>query len=506
VTTQTFLLPDLGEGLTEAEIVRWLVAVGDVVAVDAPVAEVETAKSIVEVPSPYAGVVAELHGVEGGTVDVGKPLITIGTAVPAAPAPAPAAPASATTASATTASAAPAPAAPAPAAPALAALALAESAPAGAEPARTAGEAYREEEKAGSGNVLIGYGTPGARGSGRRRKPRGLNGAVETVVVEPVRPAVPLVISPLVRRMARDAKVDLHALSGSGAGGVITRRDVEAAIARGDVEVAITEAGPARPGRPTEPEPASRSAGAPLVAVGDVDSRVGLAELRRVPMSGFRKAVAATLSRSRAEIPEATTWVDVDATELMALRDSLRTATDPGPGLLALMARFVVAGLQKYPELNGFVDTEREELVQYDGINLGLAAQTERGLVVPAVARAHAMTARGLDAEIRRLTASARDGRLTAHELSCGTFTLNNYGSFGVDGSAAIINHPQVAILGVGRIIDRPWVVNGEIAVRKLTQLSLVFDHRVCDGGLAAAFLRFVADAFEHPTTAFADL
>jgi pyruvate dehydrogenase E2 component (dihydrolipoamide acetyltransferase) len=236
------------------------------------------------------------------------------------------------------------------------------------------------------------------------------------------------------------------------------------------------------------------------------DSRTGLPELRRIPMSGFRKAVAATLSRSRAEIPEATTWVDVDATALVELRDSLRTATDSGPGLLALMARFVVAGLQKYPELNGFVDTKREELVQYDGINLGLAAQTDRGLVVPAIVGAHGLTTRGLDAEIRRLTASARDGRLTTQELTCGTFTLNNYGSFGVDGSVAIINHPQVAILGVGRIIDRPWVVDGNLAIRKLTQLSLVFDHRVCDGGLAAAFLRFVADAFENPTSAFADL
>jgi pyruvate dehydrogenase E2 component (dihydrolipoamide acetyltransferase) len=320
-----------------------------------------------------------------------------------------------------------------------------------------------------------------------------------------------LVISPLVRRLARDAKVDLHALTGSGVGGVITRRDVEAAITSNE---------PASATAPAEAMPATRAAegaaavGAAVVATVDgaavgtaeADSRTGLGELRRIPMSGFRKAVAATLSRSRAEIPEATTWVDVDATELMELRESLRTATDPGPGLLALMARFVVAGLQKYPELNGFVDTEHEELVQYDGINLGLAAQTERGLVVPAVAGAHAITTRGLDAEIRRLTASARDGRLTARELSCGTFTLNNYGSFGVDGSAAIINHPQVAILGVGRIIDRPWVVNGEITVRKLTQLSLVFDHRVCDGGLAAAFLRFVADAFEHPTSAFADL
>jgi pyruvate dehydrogenase E2 component (dihydrolipoamide acetyltransferase) len=457
VTTQTFLLPDLGEGLTEAEVVRWLVAVGDVVAVDAPVAEVETAKSIVEVPSPYAGVVAELHGDAGTVIDVGKPLITIGVVAPAA-------------------------------------------------------ETYREEEKAGSGNVLIGYGTTEGGVSGRRRKRRGAQGVAASA---PSRNGValgdsgvrstgsagstasngsevgdgqavgrvPLVISPLVRRIARDAGVDLRAVQGSGPGGVITRRDVEAAIAA----------------------QASAPSGAEVVEAAQ-DSRTGLAELRRTPMSGFRKAVAATLSRSRAEIPEATTWVDVDATALVELRESLRTATDPGPGLLALMARFVVAGLQKHPELNGFVDTAREELVQYDGINLGLAAQTERGLVVPAVVNAQALTTRGLDAEIRRLTAAARDGRLTARELACGTFTLNNYGSFGVDGSAAIINHPQVAILGVGRIIDRPWVVDGELAIRKLTQLSLVFDHRVCDGGLAAGFLRFVADAFESPTSAFADL
>jgi 2-oxoisovalerate dehydrogenase E2 component (dihydrolipoyl transacylase) len=448
VTVQTFLLPDLGEGLTEAEVVRWLVAVGDVVAVDAPVAEVETAKSIVEVPSPYAGVVAELHGAEGGTIDVGKPLITIG--IPAA------------------------------------------------EPEPSV-ETYREEEKAGSGNVLIGYGTSGGAASGRRRKPR-----QASVVAEAVAPSIPLVISPLVRRMARDAKVDLRQLSGSGGGGVITRRDVEAAITAGVPRPASAE-------RAASAAPASSASGASEASAGKAlaagaDSRTGLPELRRIPMSGFRKAVAATLSRSRAEIPEATTWVDVDATALVELRDSLRTATDSGPGLLALMARFVVAGLQKYPELNGFVDTKREELVQYDGINLGLAAQTDRGLVVPAIVGAHGLTTRGLDAEIRRLTASARDGRLTTQELTCGTFTLNNYGSFGVDGSVAIINHPQVAILGVGRIIDRPWVVDGNLAIRKLTQLSLVFDHRVCDGGLAAAFLRFVADAFENPTSAFADL
>ncbi|MFG1816157.1 dihydrolipoamide acetyltransferase family protein [Kribbella sp. NPDC049174] len=420
----TFLLPDLGEGLTEGEIVRWLVKVGDIITVDAPVAEVETAKSVVELPSPYAGVVEELHGEPGTVIPVGKPLITIAEA--------------------------------------------------------DAGTAYREEEKAGSGNVLIGYGTGEGATSGRRRKPR-----TEVHRTEPTTTAskVPLVISPLVRRMARDAEVDLKSLAGSGPDGLIVRRDVELAIAR------RLEPTPAAPATPTEQ-----------------DSRTGLGELRRTPMSGFRKAVAATLSRSRAEIPEATTWVDVDATALVELRESLRSAKDSGPGLLALMARFVVAGLQKYPELNGFVDTEREELVQYDGINLGLAAQTDRGLVVPAVPNAHRLTTRALDAEIKRLTESARAGRLTPYELGCGTFTLNNYGSFGVDGSAAIINHPQVAILGVGRIIDRPWVVDGQIAIRKLTQLSLVFDHRVCDGGTAAAFLRFVADAFENPASVFADL
>jgi 2-oxoisovalerate dehydrogenase E2 component (dihydrolipoyl transacylase) len=431
----TFLLPDLGEGLTEAEVVRWLVKVGDVIAVDTPVAEVETAKSIVELPSPYAGVIEELHGEPGTTIPVGKPLITV------------------------------------------------------ADPA---GEAYREEERAGSGNVLVGYGTTEVSSSVRRRKPRSaisgtkLPPSANNVPESAVR-RVPLVISPLVRRLARDAEVDLRELAGSGPDGLIVRRDVELAIAR-------------------RMQPEHVPAGVQTRRVPVVAERTGLPELRRTPMSGFRKAVVATLTRSRAEIPEATTWVDVDATALLELRESLRSATDPGPGLLALMARFVVAGLLKYPELNGYVDTEREELVQYDGVNLGLAAQTDRGLVVPAVAGAHALTTRGLDAEIRRLTGSARDGRLTQQELTSGTFTLNNYGSFGVDGSAAIINHPQVAILGVGRIIDRPWVVDGEIVVRKLSQLSLVFDHRVCDGGTAAAFLRFVADAFENPASAFADL
>ena len=216
------------------------------------------------------------------------------------------------------------------------------------------------------------------------------------------------------------------------------------------------------------------------------------------------------MTRSRSEIPEATVWVDVDATALLEMRAELKKrAPHDTPGLLAFIARFVTAGLKKYPALNTRFETASDgsqEIVGFDGINLGFAAQTDRGLVVPSVRNAHQLSARELDAEIRRLTAVARDGKATPTELGSGTFTLNNYGVFGVDGSAAIINYPEVAMLGVGRIIDKPWVVNGELAVRKVTELTLAFDHRVCDGETAAGFLRYVADAIENPGGALADM
>jgi pyruvate dehydrogenase E2 component (dihydrolipoamide acetyltransferase) len=217
-----------------------------------------------------------------------------------------------------------------------------------------------------------------------------------------------------------------------------------------------------------------------------------------------RRAVAETLARSRREIPEATTWVDVDATALLAARAEL-AATGGAPGILAMVARFVVAGLARFPELNAVVDTERGEIVHLEGVHLGIAAQTERGLVVPAVRDAHRLGMRGLDGAIRRLTAAARDGSIGPAELGCGSFTLNNYGVLGVDGSAAIINHPEVAILGMGRILARPWVVDGEAVARRITQLSLVFDHRVCDGGTAADFLCFVAAVLENPLSALTE-
>ena len=243
----------------------------------------------------------------------------------------------------------------------------------------------------------------------------------------------------------------------------------------------------------------------PLESSAETDSRTGLGIIARTPVRGVRKAVAANMTRSRSEIPEATVWVDVDATALVEMRASLKK-TDPHntPGLLAFIARFVTAGLKKYPELNTRIVTtedaaggESQEIVAFDGVNLGFAAQTDRGLMVPSVRNADKMSARELDAEIRRLTAVVREGKATPSELGSGTFTLNNYGVFGVDGSAAIINHPEVGILGLGRIIDKPWVVNGELAVRKVTELTLTFDHRVCDE--AGGFLRYVADAIEIP-------
>ncbi|MCZ9882322.1 dihydrolipoamide acetyltransferase family protein [Arthrobacter sp. B2a2-09] len=471
---QVFLLPDLGEGLTEAELVNWLVAVGDEIRVDQPIAEVETAKSMVEVPSPYAGIVAVLHGEAGQTLDVGKPLISVapvGASVAGEPEPV-------------------------------------EEEVSEAPPASAAAETYRTEEKAGSGNVLIGYGTSGG-GEARRTRPRKVSaGSAMAVTSAPdfaelslSRTRIPgklsAVISPLVRKMARDHGVSLDAVPGSGESGLILRRDIEAAIGGATRETA-----------PVEVPPVVQS------STGVLDARTGLSVASRTPVRGIRKAVAANMTRSRSEIPEATVWVDVDATALLEMRAELKKRDPHGaPGLLAFIARFVTAGLKKFPELNTrFVTAEdaaggeMQEIIAFDGINLGFAAQTDRGLVVPSVRNAHLLSARELDTEIRRLTAVARDGKATPTELASGTFTLNNYGVFGVDGSAAIINYPEVAMLGVGRIIDKPWVVDGKLAVRKVTELTLAFDHRVCDGETAAGFLRYVADAVENPGTVLADL
>jgi pyruvate dehydrogenase E2 component (dihydrolipoamide acetyltransferase) len=466
-----FLLPDLGEGLTEAEIVSWLVAPGDVIAIDQLVVEVESAKSVVELPSPYGGRVAELHGAPGDVVQKGSPLITV-VAVDA-PAEAPVVPAAA------------------PDAPVVASTASVELVPGTAVRAPDA-----QPAAPGSGAVLVGYGTkestvrlrrPDGGRFGRRAAPHAAPATAGSALLDPTRRSP--VVSPIVRKRARDHGFDASQLQGTGEGSLVLRDDVEAAIAAlaGGSEATTSVAQPASSTQP----PAS-------VATPDTAADIGVADVR-IPITGLRKVVAARLAQSRRLIPEATIWLDVDATELFAAKERLQKSTGERFSLTALIARFVVSGLKQYPILNSSVDDETNEIVQHGSINLGLAAQTPRGLMVPVVHGAHDLTTRTLRDEITALVTRAEKGDFPPSTLAGGTFTLNNYGGFGVDGSAAIINHPEVAMLGVGRVIDRPWVVDGEIVVRKVVELTLVFDHRVCDGDVASGFLTYVARCVEEP-------
>ncbi|MGC9963667.1 MAG: dihydrolipoamide acetyltransferase family protein, partial [Acidimicrobiales bacterium] len=351
----------------------------------------------------------------------------------------------------------------------------------------------------GSGSVLVGYGTRPER---RRRRPAappvspdvatGPSTGPPTVSragpqMPPVSPAGsagtpdrPAVMSPVVRRLARELGIELTAVNGSGPEGVITRGDVEAA------------AGAA--------ESTHRNLAGPLLQIRP-NGPANLANTEeRIAIRGAHRQMAEHLARSRREIPEATVWVDIDATGLLRakrLLDEANADRPTGTGIATWLAKFCILGLQRFPLLNSRIDGD--EIVLSRTINLGFAAQTGSGLVVPVVHGADELSLLELDDAIRRLARSAREGTLTAGEVSGGTFTLNNYGVFGVDGSAAIINFPEVAIVGVGRIVDRPWACDGEVRVRPVTELTLSFDHRVCDGGVAGGFLRFVADCVEEP-------
>ncbi|MFD9443551.1 dihydrolipoamide acetyltransferase family protein [Streptomyces sp. NPDC060006] len=510
-----FKLPDLGEGLTEAEIVRWLVQVGDVVAVDQPVVEVETAKAMVEVPCPYGGVVTARYGDEGTELPVGAPLLTVAVGAPASGVPDLDGPGSGGESSGNVLVGYGTQAPPArrrrvrPPASGAAPGHRSPGVPVGGSGPDRPGGAHA----AGAGRAESGTGAGGGAGTGpgegrfvgRPERDRAAaaapagsgdaaSGAVARNAVRERRPLVdgtgvdsprrtdgPVpVISPLVRRLAREHGLDLRALAGSGPDGLITRADVEHAVLNG---AAATPSAP----------PAERSQAAPATTA------PARASGTRIPLKGVRGAVADKLSRSRREIPDATCWVDADATELMHARVRMNEAGGPKISLLALLARVCTAALARFPELNSTVDMDAREVVRLDEVHLGFAAQTERGLVVPVVKGAHARGAESLSAEFARLTESARTGTLTPAELTGGTFTLNNYGVFGVDGSTPIINHPEAAMLGVGRIVPKPWVHEGELAVRQVVQLSLTFDHRVCDGGTAGGFLRYVADCVEKP-------
>ncbi|MEV7995314.1 dihydrolipoamide acetyltransferase family protein [Streptomyces sp. NPDC086077] len=519
-----FKLPDLGEGLTEAEIVRWLVQVGDVVAVDQPVVEVETAKAMVEVPCPYGGVVTARFGEEGAELPVGAPLLTVAVGADAAGTGGEGADAGSGAAQGVGPGAGPGPGS-----------ASGRGSASGASSGSTSGSGSLDGSSTasangsgarsggGSGNVLVGYGTGAPPARRRRVRPQAPISPQRVTAAEdaqsgpaPGAPAAHVddhvngdssrgegpvpVISPLVRRLARENGLDLRELTGSGPEGLILRADVEYALRAAAAQGRSAQPQTAPHARvtpaPTAPD-AVRAPADTVPTAGTITS--GLASGTRVPLKGVRGAVADKLSRSRREIPDATCWVDADATELMRARTAMNASGGPKISLLALLARICTAALARFPELNATVDMAAREIVRLDQVHLGFAAQTERGLVVPVVRDAHTRDAESLTAEFARLTEAGRAGRLTPADLTGGTFTLNNYGVFGVDGSTPIINHPEAAMLGVGRIMPKPWVHEGELAVRQVVQLSLTFDHRVCDGGTAGGFLRYVADCVEQP-------
>lgn len=460
-----FLLPDLGEGLTEAKIVEWKIGVGDAVEIDQPIVDVESAKAVVELPVPFAGIIESLCGEPGDTIELGDVLVRVRQISPDGSE------------------------AELPATQPNAGREVAEQL-ADADPADAESSEY-------SGAVLTGYGLHESkvrlrRPEGGRFRNRGAAAAVSSAATMPQDASKLLdstrnspVMSPLVRREAKAAGFDARHLAGSGRGGLVLRADVRAAIEQlGDTATVV----PARDQRPSDQS----------CAAGASD--------RRIPLDGMRQLVAEHMVESHSTVPKATIWLDVDATPLLELRQQLQTATDERFSLTTLIARIVVAALREHPRLNSSFDSREGVIVEHSAINLGLAAQTPRGLMVPVLHGVEGYTLRELRDAVGELVAESKRGNFSPAQLSGGTFTLNNYGGFGVDGASPIINLPQTAMLGLGRLKERPWVVDGELAVRRVMTVSFVFDHRVCDGDAASAFLTYVTDRIENPVLLHTDL
>jgi pyruvate dehydrogenase E2 component (dihydrolipoamide acetyltransferase) len=487
-----FKLPDVGEGLTEAEIVSWKVKPGDTVKVNEIVVEIETAKSLVELPSPFAGVVTELLVPEGTTVDVGTPIITVddgsGGGTPAAAPPA---------------------AAPrddmAPAIPDPSAIDTPTEDQA-VEPGLIGGPA-----PGGRTSVLVGYGPKTTSAARRPRKgatPVGASAATAqqavqtsmmttpTPVREPTVDEVPesapaqtitgngdgatarVLAKPPVRKLAKDLGVDLTTLTPSGEGGVVTRADVESAAGGG---------------------PEAAAAGAPSYAPAPGQRET------RIPVKGVRKMTAQAMVASAFTAPHVTEWVTIDVTRTMDLVARLkkdRDFRDVKVSPLLLVAKALILAVRRNPDINAVWDEAAQEIVVKHYVNLGIAAATPRGLVVPNVKDADRMSLLELAEALNALTATAREGRTQPADMAGGTMTITNVGVFGVDAGTPIINPGEAVILCFGQVRDMPWVVDGEIVVRKVTQLALSFDHRVADGQLGSMFLADIARVLEDPATA----
>jgi 2-oxoisovalerate dehydrogenase E2 component (dihydrolipoyl transacylase) len=480
-----FKLPDLGEGLEEGDIVEWHVQVGDVIELNQTVADIETAKAVVAVPSPFAGKVVELVGEVGETLEVGSVFVRIDVDV----------------AGGEVADDAAGPVAEGEASPAQGGF---EAGAAAAEVATPDADAEPSAAVKGSTGLdadeepqpLVGYGQ--GKGGGRRRR----RGAAASATAAPAPAARPLA-KPPVRKLAKDLGVDLAAIApGSGPDGVITREDVQRAAASDGVPAPAASAAATPPAAPAATPRPPRSAG----SAGEkaVPGYRGRAPGEVEPIRGIRKRIVEKMETSRREIPEATCSRTADLTELWELRKDL-TAQAHADGFdvkitpFALILRAVVLAVRRFPTINASIDRDAGEIRLHEHLNLGFAADTDRGLVVPNIKDAHTLSTLQLAMELNRLATAARDGSITAAELTGGTFTVSNYGAFGNDDGNAVINHPEGAILGVGAIRERPWVVDGQLAVRRTCTFSLAFDHRISDGGEAGRFVTYVGDLCENP-------
>ncbi|MER6395855.1 dihydrolipoamide acetyltransferase family protein [Kitasatospora sp. NPDC001603] len=451
-----FKMPDVGEGLTEAEILSWSVKPGDTVTDGQVVCEVETAKAAVELPIPFNGVVERLFFPEGATVDVGTVIISVAVAGEAGAA---------------------APAAAAPVAPV--------AAPAEAEPAR------RE--------VLVGY---GPRTGGTQRRAR--RTTTTTVVAPAPAPAAPApapvaapsvvlaqptgdrpLAKPPVRKLAKDLGVDLRAVTPTGPDGVVTREDVHAHVAA----AAAVAAPPAEPAAVAPVEPVVVA----TAGTGDV----------RVPIKGVRKATAQAMVASAFTAPHVTEFVQVDVTRTMKFVRRLKESGELGRDIrvspLLLVAKALLTAIKRHPEINAQWDEAAQEIVIRGQVNLGIAAATPRGLIVPNIKDAGGRTLSGLAAALGELIDTARLGKTSPNDMQGGTVTITNVGVFGVDTGTPILNPGEAAILAFGAVRELPWVHKGKVVPRQVTTLALSFDHRLVDGELGSRVLADVAALLEHP-------
>lgn len=420
-----FKLPDIGEGLTEAEIVSWLVAEGDSVEADQPLVEVETDKAVVEIPSPYAGVVLSHGGAEGDVVAVGAVLVVIGDEDEA--------------------------------------LDTDDSATAHAEPVPVQQVA-----------PIVGT----------------LDEEPETI--EPIQVAEPggssgVKALPIVRKMARDAGIDIEAVTGTGPDGRITRDDIEAAI------------GSAAPAASHDGAPVTQLPRSEPVAPAPSSQAIA----GRVTMSRLRRTIAANMSKSWAEIPHVTTFDDVDATRLLAVRSALSERNDMKIPIEALVVKAVIPTLRAFPDFNSTL--EGDDLIIHPTHNVGIAVDTPDGLLVAVIPAADDMTVLQLAAEVTRLGEGARDRSLTPGELTGQTFTVSNIGAVGGGHGTPIVPHGTTAILSVGRAVERPIAANGEVVVAPVMPLSLSYDHRVIDGGQGRRFMSLLMENLEEPALFLAD-